>query len=348
MKMKSKLMAASVMLVLSIVMMSTASYAWFTISTAPEIKGMTTQVVVNENLEIALATGKTDATSTSKVPGATALNDTGKYTTWGNLVNLGDTGDATTYAKYNTLDKTLRPAALNKILQDGNPTDPVTGKTFGYPTYGVDGRPNENLSALNETTTVGMGNLTGGIKLSDSNTYAYGYYVDYWIRTNENGTISLSVADERSSSGETGLGSYLDVTETSGIAADALAANLQVGFRLLGSSAATPKEGSVSGEYEYSDVEVKSEILSTTTTNNVTQFAKVPVQSDNTKYTLSGDLFEATANTAYLVRIYVWLEGENVTNAAASVDAANLIDATINLQFKNTAVTTSMDAVPTT
>ena len=51
---KSKLLAAVAMLLVSSMMMVTSTYAWFTLSTAPEVTGITTAVGANGNLEMAL------------------------------------------------------------------------------------------------------------------------------------------------------------------------------------------------------------------------------------------------------------------------------------------------------
>ncbi|MBQ8230766.1 MAG: hypothetical protein IJZ34_02365, partial [Lachnospiraceae bacterium] len=50
---KTKLMAAISMLLVSSLMMVTSTYAWFTLSTAPEVTGITTAVGANGNLEMA-------------------------------------------------------------------------------------------------------------------------------------------------------------------------------------------------------------------------------------------------------------------------------------------------------
>ena len=52
---KNKLIAAIAMLLVSSIMMVSSTYAWFTLSTAPEVQGITTTVGANGNLEIALA-----------------------------------------------------------------------------------------------------------------------------------------------------------------------------------------------------------------------------------------------------------------------------------------------------
>ncbi|NCB52310.1 MAG: hypothetical protein EOM54_10565 [Clostridia bacterium] len=171
---KKKLTTAAFMLVISVLMLTTASYAWFTISTNPEITDLTTQIVVNENLEIALAqTANTE-------PLAAATGQTGNQYTWGNIIDLSDT-DLTGEGKpYTTLDKTLRPITIDT--------------TFKYPTYGTDGRVNalENLTV--GTRANGFGNLKDGAGK------IYAYYVDFWMQTNltAGGTVTLSTAVKRS------------------------------------------------------------------------------------------------------------------------------------------------------
>ena len=51
---KTKLMAAIAMLLVSSIMMVSSTYAWFTLSTAPEVTGIQTAVGANGNLEMAL------------------------------------------------------------------------------------------------------------------------------------------------------------------------------------------------------------------------------------------------------------------------------------------------------
>ena len=58
---RKKMMAATSMLLVSAILMVTTSYAWFTLSTAPEVTGITTSVGANGNLEMALLTTETFA-----------------------------------------------------------------------------------------------------------------------------------------------------------------------------------------------------------------------------------------------------------------------------------------------
>ena len=58
---KKKLSAAIIMLLLSCIMVVTSTFAWFTLSTAPEVTGISTTIGGNGNLEIALAGRYDDA-----------------------------------------------------------------------------------------------------------------------------------------------------------------------------------------------------------------------------------------------------------------------------------------------
>lgn len=125
---KERIAAVALMLVMSMVMMASASYAWVTISRAPEVKGMSTTISGNGNLEIALVSPEgvkpNESTSgdSSATPGQTLL---GSNITWGNLVNLSDSG-------YGLDQIALRPALLSGYNRN---TTPLFGAS-----YGEDGR----------------------------------------------------------------------------------------------------------------------------------------------------------------------------------------------------------------
>ena len=134
---KTKLMAAVCMLLVSSIMMVSSTYAWFTLSTAPEVKGITTAVGANGNLEMALLT-KTGGMPENSATGDGALAVEAKNITWGNLVDLSD---ATIYG----LDQiTLFPSALN-VSGEGNNKVLDVGCFLQTPSYGPDGRVSELL-----------------------------------------------------------------------------------------------------------------------------------------------------------------------------------------------------------
>lgn len=127
---KSKLTAAICMLLVSSIMMVSSTYAWFTLSTAPEVTGITTAVGANGNLEMALLPY---STAPATVP-ESAVGDGAKATvaeknvTWGNLVDVEE--------GYG-LDKiTLYPSKLN-VGEDGKI---VVSAPLSTPVYAADGR----------------------------------------------------------------------------------------------------------------------------------------------------------------------------------------------------------------
>lgn len=137
---KSKLMAAICMLLVSTIMMVSSTYAWFTLSTAPEVTGITTAVGANGNLEMALMPKEGGVGAITSQAGDSTLGAEARNVTWGNLVDLSD---ASVYG----LDRiTLYPSALNLGTNDkdanGNPTK-LNTSLLSTPTYGSDGRVSE-------------------------------------------------------------------------------------------------------------------------------------------------------------------------------------------------------------
>ena len=134
---KKKLMGAVCMLLVASIMMISATYAWFTLSTAPEVTGITTSVGANGSLEMALLNsdtwGNPDSIQSKVGDSSAATNDVTKSNiTWGNLVDLSDTSYGTNAFK-------LNPAAL--VLGAANKVNQTT--PLATPTYGTDGRVNK-------------------------------------------------------------------------------------------------------------------------------------------------------------------------------------------------------------
>ena len=67
---RERVFAVALLLALSVTMMASASFAWLTISRRPEVKGVSTTLAANGNLEIALATGNGTLS-----PGASQVGD---------------------------------------------------------------------------------------------------------------------------------------------------------------------------------------------------------------------------------------------------------------------------------
>ena len=101
---KAKLMAAIAMLLVSSIMMVSTTYAWFTLSTAPEVTGITTSIASNGNLEIALSPRSGNGAEVGDATTATT-GWAAKNMTWGNLLDMSD-------ASYGLAGLTLAPAQL--------------------------------------------------------------------------------------------------------------------------------------------------------------------------------------------------------------------------------------------
>lgn len=137
---KSKLIAAIAMLLVGAFMVVSSSYAWFTLSTAPEVTGIYTSVGANGNLEMALVPADGDL---SKI--TSGVGDSNKNETWGNLVNLGQTVDGQTQYGLDLIQ--LLPARLDVMSTPNNSdgTAPkyahsISGAGLQAPKYSADGR----------------------------------------------------------------------------------------------------------------------------------------------------------------------------------------------------------------
>ena len=144
---KTKLVAAISMLLVSSLMMVTSTYAWFTLSTAPEVTGITTAVGANGNLEMALLnpllqdtdkalkSGWGDAivsTTADSMDSASKLLSEANIT-WGNLVDLRDNN---TYGLNNIV---LYPSQL-ATEKDADENMLVKTNPLSRPVFGADGR----------------------------------------------------------------------------------------------------------------------------------------------------------------------------------------------------------------
>lgn len=133
---KRKLSAALAMLLIATLLMSTTTFAWFVLSTAPEVTGIETKVGANGSLEIALLNTQTRADmSTIRAGlggGSLQANQITANNAWGNLVDLG-------YASYGLGELVLLPARLDATANGDNYTVDLN-KLLAVPEYGYDGR----------------------------------------------------------------------------------------------------------------------------------------------------------------------------------------------------------------
>lgn len=134
-ELRERVIAVAVLLAMSASMVASASFAWITLSTAPEISGMATTVAANGNLEIALAYGdsmRNGQVIAAEEPSNSVAGDSSviqgivdSNITWGNLINLSE-------PEYGVSNIYLRPALLNNMNLN---IAPLYGAM-----YGSDGR----------------------------------------------------------------------------------------------------------------------------------------------------------------------------------------------------------------
>ena len=135
-----KLMAAISMLLVSAILMCLTSYAWFILSTAPEVSNLKTTAGANGALEIALQSTNKDGTGradiTSAVGSSHAKNSaTVSNTYWGNVVDLTE--------GYGLEHVTLYPSRLNVTgtqIGEGMSYRVATNSILSAAKFGQDGR----------------------------------------------------------------------------------------------------------------------------------------------------------------------------------------------------------------
>ena len=310
---KKKLTAAAAMLVVSAVMLSGVSYAWYTLSTNPEVKGITATATSNANLEIAY----NELTTAPDAKGE--ANTTGSYDRYGNLVVMdGANGNTSSQSNWRNLEKVLRPMTYDN--------------EFKYMQYGADGRP----SALNTlAVTTGNNNACGNIQLQATGKDAvnYGYYIRYWMRTNVVGDLYLSKAAKRSndSASEIGNGTTITVKSNQSSVSDAnlaeLAKNIKLGFS-TGDSAVNTGVTTIDASTWTADTNSTGQVVLT--------------MANDTDTTI--DLVQ---NTDTQVFMYVYLDGTNLSNALANALKDGSISVEVNAQFSNNTMNDEMGMTST-
>ena len=205
---KTKLMSALALLLVASIMMGTSTYAWFVLSTAPEVKGMSTTVGANGGLEIALLTddktnandfGITSGIGDSMYAAGTAV--TAANITWGNLIDLSDPSYG-----LGASSTVLYPAALKVANGETNPVIEADGDIFAFANYGVDGRvatvsgttfsgkyvTNQNAFVITDTANAsygvrGIGTAAGAV---DTNLFTFNRAKNIFLNTDVNDTAA--------------------------------------------------------------------------------------------------------------------------------------------------------------
>ena len=154
-RVRKKFMAAIAMLLISAIMLVSSTYAWFVLSTAPEVKGMSTTVGANGSLEIALRSTNAETGEENPITSGTAdsIAATGDWLrtngTWGNIIDLSDPSYGFTAVDHQI---TLYPARLNLTAADGGGYTVDIASPLIAPRYGTDGR----VAVINKELTTGV------------------------------------------------------------------------------------------------------------------------------------------------------------------------------------------------
>lgn len=156
---KKKLIPAVAMLTASAVMLTTATYAWFTLNKTVEVKGLKMTATASDALEISLgsvASGTNKITNVKVQP-----NDTADEISWTKLINVSDYYSEVGY---------ISPASSVNGISFFEAVDPsnagMTATKFS-----------EVGAGKNAKTTVRDNKEAGTLKSKDDSTYN-GYYLD--------------------------------------------------------------------------------------------------------------------------------------------------------------------------
>ncbi len=169
-KLKEKVLATALLVILAFAMATTSTFAWLVLSRAPEVSGATTSLAANGNLEIALVGPE------GKIPAESAVGDSNldlilKNITWGNLINLSD-------PRYGLDNLVLRPAQLSTATLK---TQPLWGAE-----YTSDGRIEKLNTDFGYATWVEDPNVGGYFSITD----------DYGVRVISSVTKEFVGADK--------------------------------------------------------------------------------------------------------------------------------------------------------
>ncbi|MCC8120702.1 MAG: hypothetical protein LIO42_01655 [Oscillospiraceae bacterium] len=154
-RMRGKVVSVLWLLVISAVLLTGTTFTWITLSTSPEVTGVTTTMTANGAMEIALSDADGAEPDTSAAGDSSAAQAvTLANLTWGNLVNLSD-------SSYGIENIVLRPAVLNLYSLLTNPLQAVS--------YGADGRITTYTDSFAYTTYDPTSELA--FVLSDTDSY---------------------------------------------------------------------------------------------------------------------------------------------------------------------------------
>jgi len=343
-KSKQRLVAATLYLLVALIAISGATFAWFTLSTNPEIANIKATVTVNQNLEIALDNGYESANDVDKA--STVTRVLGSY----QEVQGSTAGNAYSWGNYIDLGKALAEDSIElKPVAYSEEDD-----TLYTAEYDLDGRISalynlgDNKKTLNAdlTNTVQVNDGCGAVLYGDSSNKYYGLKMVYWLRSNNDCSVTLtsegakransgeeSTAEEGSVNGVTGKGSYILIEDANGNSEETIKAYLDnLVFRIK-------VEGEGQSE---STLYIKPD-----TSNGFSAGQNVPLKLLESDEESAGEAsIQLSKGVAAKVTCNMYLNGETLSNNDALL--SKIEEMKINMQFTTSEPLTGAMEGPTT
>ena len=305
---KKKLIPAVAMLTTSAVMLSTATYAWFTMSREVEVTGIKLTATTPQTIEISLGRATTQATIDNTTWATAPKNDAADTDLWSNKA-----ATSSVYASFGKLIPASSTDGTNlyyttKAKENGKSVDITGANAFTQAT--------ENNNAGWTFQTAGASSETESNLTAD--TKGEGYYLDIpvWFRTTNVEDVKLGVdvtvtdpnADDDNTKGDLYKATRVAILNEDRSAANGgvfLGAETDVDTGYYKKKAVRANTGTSENDY-YGTVTVAKEVTANTagqvTNSDSTEVANVTgVGTGKTGY---------STPAKYYIR--VWLEGEDV------------------------------------
>lgn len=305
---KKKLIPAVAMLTTSAVMLSTATYAWFTMSREVEVTGIKLTATTPQTIEISLGRATTQATIDNTTWATAPKNDAADTDLWSNKA-----ATSSVYASFGKLIPASSTDGTNlyyttKAKENGKSVDITGANAFTQAT--------ENNNAGWTFQTAGASSETESNLTAD--TKGEGYYLDIpvWFRTTNVEDVKLGVdvtvtdpnADDDNTKGDLYKATRVAILNEDSSAANGgvfLGAETDVDTGYYKKKAVRANTGTSENDY-YGTVTVAKEVTANTagqvTNSDSTEVANVTgVGTGKTGY---------STPAKYYIR--VWLEGEDV------------------------------------
>lgn len=350
---KERLYAALSMLIICSVLLVQASYAWLTLSNAPEVTSVGNTAVANGSLEIALLNDVTSVDLSKITSGVGSSKDVTDVTianeSWGNLVDLKD-------SSYGLNKIILLPARLNLSSETE-----IEEEILQTVTYGKDGRATETLentttasySSNNAFDSKGIGVQAIGIgeqalvngEYVPTVENTYGYIMNFVVRTNvEDAKLLLQTdAVDRVYSDGAGLtmgnGSCMQL-----ISNNPTEMTEEQMKNLLSAVRVVFVQPETEGYTVYAIGAFDMDMATVSTTISINDTVKAPlylydyskseyggVQVENKKN--NGEIVSLKKNAAQKISVIVYLDGDMVSNAMVDYASTKSMSGALNLQF---------------